>query len=133
MTVGFIGAGSWGTTLAVHVAQRVFPGTESWLLSCSSAEGGHGRWVRYGGGGYYSGYEYTDAVGGPMQFRPSTFRGAYRRAIDYTQHKGFVIERQDWLEAWLSPLGQALAAGYLRNVDGSSRWHWAASISNGCA
>ncbi|MBA2706355.1 MAG: hypothetical protein H0U59_00940 [Gemmatimonadaceae bacterium] len=117
---------------AVRVVQRVYPGTESWLLSCSAAEGGHGDWVRYGGGSYYPGYEWTDQVGGQLQFRFSTFGGAYRRSVDYAHNHGFRLRRDSLLSAWLSPMGQALAGGYLRKVDGSSGWHWAASVNNGC-
>lgn len=120
---------------AVRIAQRVFPGTLDWLWSCSDAEGAHGDWVPYHeyGNHYYPGYENLDAVGGWMQFRPSTFRGAYRRAIEYARSLGFKIEEEYWLDAWLKPLPQALAAGYLHNIDKSYRHHWSASISNGCS
>lgn len=122
----------WAT--AVQIAQRVYPGTRSWLWSCSAAEGAHGAWVRYGGDPYYAGYEKTDAVGGNMQFRPSTFYGAARRSWEYLTARGFIVRRASvtGLTGWLNALGQALAAGYLRNIDGSSSHHWSASISNGC-
>jgi hypothetical protein len=120
----------WAT--AVRIAQRVFPGTRGWLLSCSGAEGGHGRWVRYGGGAYYPGYERTDAVGGWMQFRPSTIRDAWPRAYAYTRRRGFQLAERSWFQAWLSPLAQALAAGYYRSIEGSSGHHWSASVGRGC-
>jgi hypothetical protein len=121
-------ADDWRT--AVRVTQRVYPGTESWLLSCSSAEGGHGRWVRYGGDGYYSGYEDTDAVGGWMQFRPSTFWPWLHASLDYAQRHRFVIPHE--ARSWFSPLGQALTGGYMRAVAHNTGWHWAASMGNGC-
>lgn len=126
---------------ATKIVQRIFPNTASWLWSCSGAEGGHGDFVRYGGNPYYAGYEYTDAVGGNLQFRPSTFKGAFRHAYEYATSKGFIIPLlpNDWInqnhtvqKAWLSPLGQALAGAYLRTM-GHSHTHWSASISTGCA
>jgi len=118
---------------AIEIVQRVFPGTASWLWSCSGAEGAHGRWVRYGGSGYYAGYETTDAVGGWMQYRPSTFRGHWRHGYDYVRSRGFVVPlaRADWLAAWLHPLGMAIAAGWARYT-GNDNSHWSASWGNGC-
>lgn len=118
---------------AVHVIQRVFPTTESWLLSCSAAEGGHGRWVRYGGGAYYPGYEYTDAVGGWPQYRWSTFKGHYRHGLDALRAQGFVIDmpEPDDVRAWLMPMGHAIAAGWARWSHNDNS-HWSASWNNGC-
>jgi hypothetical protein len=75
----------WRTS--VLIVQRAFPGTAHVLLSCSSAEGGHGRWGIFGGAPYYPGAEYAqtfhgDMVGGPMQYMWDTFRGHYRRGLD---------------------------------------------------
>lgn len=119
----------WQT--AVKIAQRVYPGTDAWLLSCSRGEGGHGRWVRYGGGSYYPGYERTDAVGGWLQFRPSTYYAYVYTAISYARHHGFTVPAA--ARSWLSPLGQALTGGYMRKIAGNSHWHWQASIDRGCA
>lgn len=121
----------WGN--AVKITQRVYSGTAAWLLSCSHGEGGHGRWVRYGGGSYYPGYERTDAVGNWMQFRPSTFRPYWRLALADMRRRGFYINDPGWLKAWLSPLPVALTAAYMRKVAGNSHWHWKASIDRGCA
>jgi hypothetical protein len=119
---------------AVEEAQRVFPGTESWLLSCSAAEGGHGRWVGYGGQSYSTGLRDSNTVGGPLQFRWQTFKGMYRRALDD-------LRGRDWRVpshlrdpgddvAWRSALGQALAGGW--GILHGQRSHWSASYGNGC-
>ena len=118
---------------AVHLIQRVFPGTESWLLSCSAAEGGHGRWVRYGGGSYYPGYEYTDAVGNWLQYRWSTFKGHYRNGLASLRARGFKIDMpaSTDVQAWLMPMGAAIAGGWAR-WSGNDNSHWSASWGNGC-
>lgn len=120
---------------AVAEVQKIFPGTEAWLLSCSAAEGGHGRWVRYGGGSYYPGYEYTDAVGNWLQFRWSTFKGMFRHALEYAQARGYIIPEHlrdsGHVRAWLSPLATAMAGGWARYT-GNDASHWSASWSSGC-
>lgn len=117
---------------AVEEVQRVFPGTDSWLLSCSSAEGGHGRWVGYGGQGYSTWLRDSDTVGGPLQFRYSTFTGMYRHAVDYAYAHGFRVPQfTDYTAAWRSALGQALAGGWARYT-GNDNSHWSASWGNGC-
>lgn len=120
---------------AVREVQRVFPGTESWLLSCSAAEGGWGRWVGYGGQGYSVWLRDSDTVGGPLQFRWSTFKGMYRHALDYVRARGFRVpgHLQDPSNdvAWRSALGQALAGGWARYT-GNDDAHWSASWGNGC-
>lgn len=132
---GIRGNNAWPK--AVRQAQRVFPGTESWLLSCSDAEGwspGSDLWVTYGGGSYYPGLEDKYIVGGPMQFKYPTFTGMFRRAVEYAVSKDFIIPshlRSDGVSAWRSALGQALAAGWARYT-GNDNSHWAASWGNGC-
>lgn len=120
---------------AVEEVQRVFPGTESWLLSCSAAEGGHGRWVGYGGQGYSAWLRDSDTVGGPLQFRWSTFKGMYRHALDHLRQKGFRVPphlKDPGSDiAWRSALGQALAGGWARYT-GNDNSHWSASWDNGC-
>jgi len=118
---------------AVKVVQRVYPGTESWLLSCSAAEGGHGEWVRYGGGSYYAGYEWTNEVGNWLQYRWQTFKGHYRHGIETLQHKGFRVQlpTPSDVRAWLSPLATAIAGGWAR-WSGNDDSHWSASSGNGC-
>lgn len=116
----------------VREVQVVFPGTESWLLSCSSAEGGHSRWIGYGGQPYSTWLRDSDTVGGPMQFRFSTFTGMFRRAVEYVTGRGFIVPIYPSLtDAWRSALGQALAAGWARYT-GNDSSHWSASWGNGC-
>lgn len=126
----------WQT--AVAYAQRWYPGTQSWLLSCSGAEGGHGQWVWYGGrvwGGYHVGNDFLgmDTVGGWMQFRYSTFAPYFERMSANLRGRG--IEVPDFGEgrydAWLNPLAQALTAGYMR-WSGQDGHHWSASWGRGC-
>lgn len=126
--------GSHAWHRAVHEVQKVFPGTESWLLSCSGAEGGHGRWVSYGGGSYYPGFERNYVVGGWMQFKYPTFTGMYRHALDDLKARRILVPpelQQPGVKAWLSALGQALAAAWARYT-GNDASHWSASWSNGC-
>jgi hypothetical protein len=133
---------SW--TRAVREAQRVFPGTEAWLLNCSDAEGYNTadptRWVIYGGGSYYPGAEHSynghlPQVGGPMQFMWGTFKGMYRHALGHAQDKRFIIPAHlrdpGDVGAWRSMLAQALAAGWARYT-GNDNNHWSASFGNGC-
>lgn len=120
---------------AIDEVQGPFPGTESWLLSCSAAEGGHGRWVGYSGVGYSTWLRDSDTVGGPMQFRWSTFKGMYRRALENVLSRGYKVpaylRNSDNDITWRSALGQALAAGWARWT-GNDDSHWSASWSNGC-
>lgn len=118
---------------AVRESQKVFPGTESWLLSCSAAEGGWGRWVGYAGVSYSDSLRDSDTVGGPMQYRFSTFTGHMRRALEYVRDKHYFVPRAlyDQTNAWTSALGQALAAGWARYT-GNDNSHWSASWGNGC-
>jgi hypothetical protein len=116
---------------AVKEVQKVFPGTESWLLSCSDAEGGHGRWVGYSGVPYSDWLRDSDTVGGYMQFRFSTFTGMYRRGVDYAVGKGYRVPRMDMTTAWRSALGQAIAGGWARYT-GNDNSHWSASWGRGC-
>lgn len=136
-----IAAAVWKRTLhnhknwpaAVHEVQRAFPGTESWLLSCSAAESRWGAWVRYGGSPYYEGYEYTNEVGGFLQYRWYTFKGHYRHGLESLRSRGFrtSLPGPDDVRAWLSPLGQAIAGGWAR-WSGNDNQHWSASWGNGC-
>ena len=130
---------------AVNIVQRVYPGTRDWLLSCSAAEGGHGRWVWYGGRpwtGHHIGNDFLgmDTVGGPLQFRYSTFKpywfGYYgaKGALADTRARGFIVpDLGEGYGPWVSMLGQALTGAYMRKIIGNSAYHWSASISRGCA
>jgi hypothetical protein len=125
------GDGTKAWPRAVREVQRVFPGTESWLLSCSDAEGGHHKWVGYGGAPYSTWLRDSDTVGGPLQFRFSTFTGMFRRAVTHVTARGFRVPRMDTTTAWRSALGQALAGGWARYT-GNDNSHWSASWGNGC-
>ena len=124
---------------AIDQAQRVFPGTKDWLISCSRPEGGHGRWVGYSGVSFSTWLRDSNTVGGNMQFRFGTFTGMYRNAYAYLRSKGFRVP--DHLDdvnsviglttAWRSALGQALAAGWARYT-GNDNSHWSASWGRGC-
>jgi hypothetical protein len=118
---------------AIREVQRVFPGTESWLISCSAAEGGHGRWVGYGGVSYSPWLRDSDTVGGPLQFRFSTFVGMFRRGVEFARERDFRIPRElrDLTAAWRSALGQAIAGGWARYT-GNDDLHWSASWGRGC-
>jgi hypothetical protein len=97
---------------AVRLVQRVWPGTESWLLACSSSEGGHGVFVlNHGGSG----------AGGQMQFLHSTYESNSSRAFGEARGKGFVIPEAS--DSWYSPLGQAVTAGWMR-AHGYDRGQW---------
>lgn len=117
---------------AVEEVQRVFPGTSGWLLSCSAAEGGHGRWVGYSGVAYSAWLRDSDTVGGNLQFRFSTFKGMYRRAVDYVREREYRVPAySSFTAAWRSSTGQALAGGWARYT-GNDNAHWSASWGRGC-
>lgn len=107
----------WRT--AVRVTQRVYPGTERWLLSCSSSEGGHGEWVWNGGAPYSSPYHGSGA-GGWMQFMSGTFWRMYAQARDHAQAQGFTVPRST--ASFTSPLGQALAGAQGLVSDHAYEW-----------
>jgi hypothetical protein len=129
------GNGAWFS--AVNQADRVYPGTRSWLLSCSRPEGGHGRWVVHGGSSYYAGAE--DAkdgkeVGGNMQYTYGTFSGHFRHAAEDLIRRGYRLPahlRRSSVTAWRSAAAQALAAAWAR-VTGNDNQHWIASWASGC-
>jgi hypothetical protein len=96
---------------AVEEAQRPYPGTEGWLMSCSASEGGWGRWVPNSQG---------SGVGGWLQYHPSTFSGFVRHAIADVRTRGFRVPSS--ATSWYSPLGQALAGGWA--ITHGMRHHW---------
>jgi hypothetical protein len=119
---------------AVRIVQRVYPGTADWMLYISHREGGYGPWVWYGGrhwAGYHIGNDFlgADTVGGWMQFRFSTFAPYWKKARVDVRRRGFIVPDfrdrggPDRYQAWLSPLGQALTAGYMRYT-GQDGCHW---------
>lgn len=124
----------WRT--AVRWVQRIYPGTEGWLLSISDREGGWGEWVWYGGrhwSGYHIGNDFlgADTVGGWLQFRYSTFAPYWRSAEADLRRRGYIIPSipmppeggDSRYAAWLSPLGQALTGAYMRYT-GKDGCHW---------
>lgn len=107
--------GSHAWFKAIDEAQKVYPGTEAWLKSCSASEGGWGRWVPNSQG---------SGVGGWMQMYPSTWSTMFygwsgnEGALDYATRKGFTVPES--ARSWYSPLGQALASahGYMNGRRG---------------
>lgn len=119
---------------AVEMVQRIYPGTQDWMLSISDREGGWGRWVWYGGrswSGYHIGDDFlgADTVGGWMQFRFSTFDPYWRAAREDLRRRGFVVPvfpdrgGPAKYQPWLDPVGQALTAGYMK-WSGREGCHW---------
>ena len=100
----------WRT--AVRLTQRVFPGTDEWLLYISHREGGYGPFVMNHQG---------SGAGGWMQFMASTFYAYSDDARRAVQARGFFVEPSVW--SWTHPLGQALTAGYMRYT-GRDGCHW---------
>lgn len=106
--------------VATNLAERVYPGTRSWLASCSSGEGGHGGFVwNHAGSG----------SGGWMQFLHGTYMSYVTRAMAETRHRGFLVRAQLW--GYYEPLGQALTAAYMRDL-GISHIHWDPGIDPKC-
>jgi hypothetical protein len=101
---------------AVKEVQRAYPGTESWLMSCSASEGGHGRWVPNSQG---------SGVGGWLQFMPGTWSGFFRHAHAEVSARGFRVPSS--AASWYSPLGQALAGAW--GITHGMRHHW---VGAGC-
>jgi len=99
---------------AVREVQRPYPGTSSWLLSCSASEGGHGRWVPNSQG---------SGVGGWMQMYPSTFWRMFSAARADVVARGYVVPGS--AASWTSPLGQALASAW--GVTHGRRGEWSGS------
>lgn len=102
---------------AVREVQKVFPGTEGILLSCSDSEGGRGRWVGFGGVSYYDGYR---GVGGWLQFLPGTFYRHFGAALAVARENDFRVPSS--YASWLSAGGQALAGAWGLTY---SRGEWA--------
>lgn len=101
--------GAW--MRAVAQAQKAYPGTASWLMSCSRSEGGWGRWVPNSQG---------SGAGGWLQFMHGTFSGFNRHALEDVKRRGFSYPAS--ARSWYSPLGQALAGawGYRHGLS----YHW---------
>jgi len=106
--------GSHAWARAVREVQRAYPGTESWLMSCSASEGGWGRWVPNSGG---------SGVGGWLQFMPGTWSGFFRNAVADVRARGFIVA--ETAASWYSTLGQALAGAW--GITHGMRHHWSGS------
>lgn len=100
----------WQT--AVRVVQRVYPGSQQWLLDCSASEGGHGVWVFRGHRVLTAGLalDPPDVPGGPLQYFRSTFETDFRAALRDLYARGIRVPVQ--AASWFSPLGQAIAGGW---------------------
>ena len=101
---------------AVREAQGPFPGTESWLLSCSASEGGWGRWVPNSQG---------SGVGGWMQMFPSTFWRMFSAAKADAEGRGYRVPSS--AASWYSPIGQALGGAWA--IQNGRRHEW---VGAGC-
>jgi hypothetical protein len=99
---------------AVQETQRAYPGTASWLMSCSASEGGWGRWVPNSQGA---------PPGGWLQFYESTFWRMWSAAHADIKARGYHVPRS--AHSWYSPLGQALAGAW--GVTHGRRHEWAGS------
>lgn len=97
---------------AVREAQKPYPGTTGWLLSCSDSEGGWGRWVPNSQG---------SGVGGWLQFYPSTFSRMFSAAASDVASRGFIVPGS--AGSWYSPLGQALAGAWGVTHGRRHEWH----------
>jgi hypothetical protein len=106
--------GSHAWHRAVQEAQRAYPNTKGWLLSCSASEGGWGRWVPNSQG---------SGVGGWMQMYPSTFWRMFSAAKHDLHKRGFRVPRS--AASWYSPLGQALASAWGLTNGRRHEWHGA--------
>ena len=100
----------WVTS--VKLVQRVYPGTQDWLLFISRREGGYGGFVMNHQG---------SGAGGWMQFMSSTYYAYNDRAFADARRRGFIVP--DSANSWTHPMGQAITAGYMRYV-GLDGCHW---------
>lgn len=105
---------------AVRVVQRVYPGSQAWLESCSGGEGGHGLWV-WNGGAPIGSASHGSGAGGWLQYMVGTFWHDFGRALADARARGFVVPAS--AASWSSPLGQALAGGWAYGNDRpSGKW-----------
>ncbi len=100
----------WQT--AVRIVQRDWPGSSSWLLACSSSEGGWGYFVMNTQG---------SGAGGWMQYMSSTFTSQYGSALDHARRYHLALPPSS-AASWRSALGQAFAAGWAYKWSGTGPW-----------
>lgn len=131
---------------AVRIVQAPYPGTSGFLTRTSDDEGSRGPWVWYSGScgdppclwrGFHIGGS-PDVVGGWVQYRYSTFIGHWHAVVKDLAQRGYLLPDLGWARPyvvsgigigygpWLSPLGQALAAGWACYHDKTGN-HWGAS------
>lgn len=97
---------------AVRIVQRIYPSTESWLLSCSAGEGGHGGFVMNHQGSGASGW---------LQFMSGTFYGHAPSAFAHVRSLGFILPESLSIRID-SPMAQAITGAYMRTHGMSSHW-----------
>lgn len=97
---------------SVRLAQRVYPGTDDWLIFISRREGGWGPFVMNHQG---------SGAGGWLQFMASTFYAYSDDARSDVARRGFKVPSNVW--DWHHPLGQALTGAYMR-FTGRDGCHW---------
>lgn len=100
----------WRTS--VRLTQRIYPGTDQWLLYISDREGGWGPFVMNHQG---------SGAGGWLQFMASTFYAYMDDARADVARKGYEVPPGIW--EWTHPLGQALTGAYMRST-GRDGCHW---------
>lgn len=127
---------------AIRLADRVFPGSRSWLDACARSEGGLGRWKWNGGVQLdratvrrYHAYELrgwstlryrplgSSGAGGPWQFLRGTFYANVDAAFAEARAHGWRVERG--ARSWYSATGQAMTAAYMLRRGWSSQWYGA--------
>lgn len=95
--------GDWITATGI-VGHYYGAGVASWLVDCSSSEGGHGSFVWYGHGSGGS-----NVPGGWMQFMDSTFWSNVGWAWEDARQRG--LRASPRAKSYTEPLGQAITAG----------------------
>lgn len=120
-----------GTTTAQARSKRIYTGdfitatkivgkyygsnVQRWLVSCSSGEGGHGRFVWFG--------HHTYAIyghntpGGWVQFMESTFDSNVSWAFKDAARRGLRVHSK--ARSYYEPLGQAIVAGAMYHYHGN--------------
>jgi hypothetical protein len=103
---------NWDWPTAVRLVQRIYPGTQDWLLFISHREGGWGRFVMNSQG---------SGAGGWVQFMESTYWAYSYRAFADVRRRGFIVS--DKANQWTHPMGQAITAAYMRYTH-QDACHW---------
>lgn len=96
---------------AVQEAQKAYPGTSGWLISCSKDEGGWGRWFPNSQG---------SGAGGWLQFMESTFWRMHGASRADVLSRGYKLDRRS--ASWHSPIGQAIAGGWAATHGATGEW-----------